>query len=151
MRSKPFELAATFVFGFALIANSVACGGSDSSQNDTGSPPQVTDPQVTCQASEDEAIEGRPVVRQVSVRIQDPDRDLKLEEGASVPGQFAGNRVRFSDSDGDGKFVWKVSSELDRIICEGQFNIGVQARDRKGHTTDFQAEVIKNDESESSN
>ncbi len=129
------------VGGTACLAVAGACGGDDESNSNQGAPPEASNPEVTCERVDDDGIEG-PVVQEVSLRIQDPDRDLQTDEGR-IEGTIDGIFVSFSDSDADGRFTWEAAPEYNPLRCDGQFRIVVSPSDQKGNSKQYTRKVIK--------
>jgi hypothetical protein len=112
--------------GMALAA----CGGDDS-----GAPPTVSNPQVTCQSVEDMGYE---VVEQVSVEVSDANNNLVIP-GDGLEGQFDSLDIRLGDQDADGVFTWSPPMDQNETptACFGTFTLKVTARDSAGNVTEF--------------
>ncbi len=101
------------------------CGGDDEN------PPDIDAPTVTCGAPPDGSYAETDIVTEISVRVQDPDRDLSTEGvSASANGTMLGE---LSDDDADQRFNWTPPVGFGPIICRGTLSIRVVAEDVRGN------------------
>jgi hypothetical protein len=104
------------------------CGGDDEN------PPEIDAPTVTCGAPPDDSYAETDVVTEISVRVQDPDRDLPSEGvSASANGLMLGE---LSDDDGDQRFNWTPPVGSGPIICRGTLSVRVVAEDVRGNAAE---------------
>ncbi len=125
----------------ALATVVIGCGPQD---EDTGGPPTIEEPQMSCETI-DGVNDGDPVVTSVSVRVTDPDRDLVTNDNDALDGRFEGLPIELTDEDADQRFTWEASDERNGIECEGTKRLRVEASDSEGRETVFDEE-ISNDE-----
>ena len=98
-------------------------------------PPEFTNPKVTCEESGNPRIEEE-VLTEVSVKITDPDRDLVVPEGG-FEATLDALQIKLTDEDADQRFSWKPSSENNRLVCNGDFELIVTAADAEGNEARF--------------
>lgn len=143
--------------GAVALAGTIvaACGSND---EPPPKPPAFDSPKIRCENVEEDDID-RPVVREVSVAVSDPDRDLITETG-QLCGTLNGVPIALGDADADGRFTWEPSKQLDenpcdggidfegqRFVCDGVFELRVTASDAEGNSTELETEIEKADSS----
>ncbi|MGM0557744.1 MAG: hypothetical protein ACQEVA_15275 [Myxococcota bacterium] len=100
----------------------IGCGGAD------GDEPTLSGIAVECEDSGDGDV--GEIVEAVSVRVDDPDRDL-----VSVDGRVNGIQVTLTDDDADGRFAWRPPESSEPLTCTGDFVVLVTATDKAGNTS----------------
>ena len=124
-----------FPAALALVALALsACG------DDAGAAPAIDTPTVACDAPPGGSYADSDVVSEVSVRVNDADRDL-VSVRASINGVQLGE---ITDDDGDLYFNWTPPAGFDPIICRGTLNVRVIATDIEGNTSDTSSPVDLN-------
>lgn len=112
----------------------LGCGDSDES-----TPPAVSSPAIACDAAPAGSFADGQVVREVSIKVSDADRDLVAVK-ANLNGIELG---QLTDDDGDSTFNWTPPSSLDPIRCQGTFSLRVEALDAQDNMTVFEGTVEK--------
>ena len=81
-----------------LFVSLLGFGCGDSDEN----PPEIDAPTVSCSTPPSDSYAETDIVSEISVRVQDPDRDLKSVT-ASANGVMLGT---LTDDDADQRFNW---------------------------------------------
>lgn len=109
-------------------------------------PPVISSPEVTCgpATAEQKAATyeeyALPVVVQVSVQIEDPQRDLL---DASVRGELNGFPIpTLTDDDADLRYVWTAPVNSAPIACKGELVVRFWAADQDENKAEL-TEIIK--------
>lgn len=124
------------VAGTALVAAGLlaGCGGDE-----PPTPPEFQNPRVACEESGNPRIDEE-VVTEISVKIVDPDRDLVVPEGG-FEATLDGLQIALTDEDADQRFSWKPSTDTNRLVCNGAFDLIVTAADAEGNETTFDESI----------
>jgi len=118
-----------------MAATLMACGNQD----DVPAPELLT-PAIACGAAEDPDFATFNVIQEVSVRVEDPDRDL-----VSVTGVLGGLLLgELTDIDADRFYTWTPPMGQDAIACppETRFVVTITATDLAGNVTEETFEVL---------
>lgn len=105
-----------------------------------GAPPSFSSPRMTCEDSSEDGV-GNRVVTQVSVKVTDPNDDLAVGDG--LEGTFNGLPITMVDDDADNRFTWRPGARENRILCDGTFELRVEASDAAGHSTTFETTLTR--------
>ena len=100
-------------------------------------PPEITAPEVICGAPT-EAMRANaaydvafPVIQRVTVRIEDPQRDLLAE---SVRGEINGYPIpTLTDDDADLVYEWSPPAAQPPLVCKGEIVVRFEAEDLDGN------------------
>lgn len=141
----------------ALVAVGMVAGCSNGDSEES-KPPEFGTPMITCKDVDGDDLD-REVVRRVSVKVTDPDRDLTTQNG-QLCGTLNGLPIALGDPDADRAFEWTPSKKLEdnpcdgdidfgqnRLVCDGGFELRVTARDAAGNKTELDTTVQKGDSS----
>lgn len=101
-------------------------------------PPVLTAAQITCAAAPQGSNVDYEVVREVSVLVEDEDRDL-----LTVTGTLNGIQMgALEDPDADQRFNWTPPTTLDPIVCKGDITVRFEGKDQAGNLGEL-VEIIK--------
>lgn len=103
-----------------------ACGGDEESAK-----PTISQPEINCGDPPSDSFVDVQVIRELSVKVEDPDRDL-LKVTANLNGYAI---EALTDDDADQRFNWTPEANLDPMICKGQISVQIQAEDAEGNIT----------------
>lgn len=96
---------------------------------------------MTCEDSGDPNVKSK-VVAEVGLKVTDPERDLKTDEG-KLSGTLNGVPIELEDPDADSVYTWQPSKKENRMRCDGQLQLVVVARDATGNETTFDEDIQK--------
>ncbi|MEM1350550.1 MAG: hypothetical protein AAGI01_18460 [Myxococcota bacterium] len=118
-----------------LLAGSAACGNQDNVPA-----PELLTPAIACSPPAQGDFATFNVISEVSVRVEDPDRDL-----VSVTGVLGGVLLgELTDVDADRFYTWTPPMDQDAIACppDARFVVTITATDQAGNSTQETFEVL---------
>lgn len=129
---KKMPLMFLLLMAFSLTL--FACGDEE-----TGSAPEISDVQIKCGPAPSSSYVDQEVVAELSVKIEDADRDL-VRVTANINGY---NISELTDDDADLRYNWSPPNSLDPMLCKGELTVRVEATDNEGHVTLLSETVTK--------
>lgn len=111
---------------FLTLLLSLGC-----SEEPESAAPKISTPEIQCGDAPTSSFVDGQVIRELSVRVEDADRDL-VEVKANLNGY---DIETLTDDDADLSYNWTPEGGLDPMLCKGQIAVRIEALDSEGNVT----------------